>query len=87
MAQNTTFWEGGGGVGEEGKECLVFFKWTKGIRNSRNFHPGRSERLACFEKQPSSEVLHLYFIFKKITFLNGILCICKYFILDEGIVS
>ena len=49
------------------KECLVFFWWTKeaaflykifirGIRNSRNFHPSRSERLACFETQPSSEV-------------------------------
>ena len=26
--------------------------------------------------------VHLYFIVKKITFLNGNLCVCKYFILD-----
>ena len=27
-----------------------------GIQNSRNFHDGRSEPLACFETQSSSEV-------------------------------
>ena len=46
--------------------CLVFFKLTKeGVSllhypsrslNTRNFHHGRSERLACFETPPSSEV-------------------------------
>ena len=52
---------------ETSKECLVFFKLTKegfsqykivlrGIQNTRNFHHGRSERLACFETTPSSEV-------------------------------
>ena len=28
----------------------------RGIQNTRNFHHGRSERLACFETTPSSEV-------------------------------
>ena len=26
------------------------------VRGIRNFHNGRSERLSCFERQPSSEV-------------------------------
>ena len=64
--------------------------FIRGIQNSRNFHPSRSEPLACFEMQTSSEVflefsagISCTLYFKKITFSNRILCICKYFILDE----
>ena len=64
--------------------------FIRGIQNSRNVHPSRSEPLACFEMQTSSEVFLEFsagtsctLYFKKITFSNRILCICKYFILDE----
>ena len=63
--------------------------FIRGIQNSRNFHPSRSERLACFETQTSSEDFLEFsgtsctLYFKKIAFSNRILCICKYFILDE----
>ena len=50
------------------KECLGFFKLAKeeflykivlrGIQNTRNFHHGRSERLAGFKTPSSSEVFN-----------------------------
>ena len=53
----------------------------RGIQNTRNFHHSRSERLACFETPPSSEVFEEF---------SGTFCtlwsrkwrICEYFILD-----
>ena len=38
------------------KKAFVYKIVVREIRNSRNFRRGRSERLACFETQPSSEV-------------------------------
>ena len=38
------------------KRILSFLQVDKGIKNTRNFYHGRSERFACFETPPSSEV-------------------------------
>ena len=40
---------------DKGKDFLYKIVLRE-VRNSRNFHHGRSERLACFESQPGSEV-------------------------------